>query len=100
MQTVFQHESVAVFFVILLTKQFRFCVQTISGTKLNLPPLFDRHLLMNSHRVHLFYVSLNQNSGNSYGADLIFLIFVQSGLLEKLKLMEFQHSICLGFPDT
>ena len=72
MQTEFQHQIVAVFFVILLSKNFRFFVEIISGSKLNVHSLFDRHLLMNSHPVHRFYIPLNQNSGNSYGADLIF----------------------------
>jgi hypothetical protein len=71
-QTVFQHQIVAVFFVILLIKLLIFCVETISGTKLKIHSKFDRHLLMNNHHVHIFYISLNQNSGNSYPANLVF----------------------------
>jgi len=71
-QTVFQRQIVAVFSVILLTWHFRFCVEKISGIKLKIHSLFDRHLLMNNHPVHIIYISLNQNRGNSHAAYLIF----------------------------
>ena len=74
MQTEFQHQIVAVFFVILLTKNFRFFVETISGTKLKVHSLFDRHLLMNNHTFHQYYVPLNQKSGNGYAVKLIFFL--------------------------
>ena len=53
-QTVFQHQCLAVFFVILLTKYYRFCDETDGGTKLKLHSMFDRYLLMNHHPVHRF----------------------------------------------
>jgi len=73
----------------ILTKDFRFCVETDSVTKLKVPSMFDRNLLMKNHPVHRFCVSLNKKCGNSYAADLGFYIFMQNGLLEKLNLMQF-----------
>jgi len=54
MQTVFHRQSVAVFFVILLTKRLRIRVGIINGTKLEVNSLFDRHLLMNSYPAHSY----------------------------------------------
>jgi hypothetical protein len=44
--------------------------RNISGTKLKIHSLLDRHLLMNSYPVQSFYVSLNQISGNKYCNEL------------------------------
>jgi hypothetical protein len=60
--------------VILLTKLSRFCVETIIGNNLEVHSLFARHLLMNSHPVRRFYVSMNQNRDNSYAVNIIFFL--------------------------